>query len=100
MKKRVHDEISVLRAHDLPVTKAMVKVMVMSRLTDEQQQEIFPNGVTDWVYYQFLDDFDLNTEETKPLESARDLWLTSKVIANRSPALALCCSSHFALQPI
>jgi hypothetical protein len=85
LKKQVHDEITVLRAHDLPVTKEMVKVMVLSKLTDEEQQKLFPKGVTNRVYYGFLDDFDLNTEETKPLESARDLWLTSKVCREPNP---------------
>ena len=85
LKKQVHDEITVLRAHDLPVTKEMVKVMVLSKLTDEEQDELFPKGITSKVYYGFLDNFDLNTEQTKPLESDRDLWLTSTV---RMPAAA------------
>eukprot|EP00966_Prymnesium_polylepis_P141391 3265232-Prymnesium_polylepis.1 len=84
LQLEVHKEITVLREHDLPVTKAMVKCMVLSKLTDEQQQELFPKGVTNHVYYGFLDNMDLNTEETKPLESDRDLWLTSKA---RAPAL-------------
>ena len=92
LKAKVHDEIKVLRAHDLPVSKTMVKVMVLSKLTDEQQEELFPNGVSDKVYNSFLDDFDLNTEETKPLESARDLWLTSSVRKAHNRTLALACS--------
>ena len=61
--------------------------MVLSKLTDEQQQELFPKGISNKVYYGFLDDFDLNTEETKPLESACDLWLTSTVRrCHRAPA--------------
>eukprot|EP00966_Prymnesium_polylepis_P114538 2646556-Prymnesium_polylepis.1 len=46
LQKQVHEEIQVLRAHNLPVTKEMVCVMVLSRMTDEQQQELFPNGLT------------------------------------------------------
>mmetsp|Transcript_21057 Transcript_21057/g.47216 ORF Transcript_21057/g.47216 Transcript_21057/m.47216 type:complete len:163 (+) Transcript_21057:1050-1538(+) len=97
LKKEVHEEIAVLRAHDLPVTKDMVRAMVLSRLTDEQLETLFPKGITNDVYYRFLDSFDLNTEETKPLESTRDLWLTSTVRFFESTfafALAFCCSSH------
>ena len=49
------------------------------KLTEEQQAARFPNGITNKLYYKFLDNFDLNTEQTKPLEKDRDLWLTSKV---------------------
>jgi hypothetical protein len=85
LQQEVHKEIKVLREHDLPVTKSMVKCMVLSKLTDEEQDELFPKGITSKVYYGFLDNFDLNTEQTKPLESDRDLWLTSTV---RMPAAA------------
>jgi hypothetical protein len=78
LQAEVHKEISILREHDLPVTKSMVKCMVLSKLTDEQQQELFPKGITNRVYYGFLDKFDMHTEDTKPLETDRDLWLTSK----------------------
>ena len=101
LQAEVHKEISVLRQHDLPVTKSMVKCMVLSKLTDEQQEELFPNGITNRVYYGFLDNFDTNTEDTKPLESDRDLWLTSKVRSiacacahpGSGPLLALALSS-------
>eukprot|EP00966_Prymnesium_polylepis_P252083 5827843-Prymnesium_polylepis.1 len=87
LQEQVHTEIAMLRKYDLPVTKSLVKCMVLSKLTDEQQQELFPKGMTNRVYYTFLDNFDMNTEETKPLESDRDLWLTSKVpMPNRSHA--------------
>ena len=79
IQAEVHKEIQILRKHDLPVTKSMVKCMVLSKLTDEQQEDLLPKGITNRIYYGFLDSFDMNTEETKPLESDRDLWLNSKV---------------------
>ena len=78
LQSAVHEEIQVLRKHDLPVSKSLVKAMVLSKLTEEQQAEIFPKGMTNKVYYKFLDNYDMNTEQTKPLEKDRDLWLTSK----------------------
>jgi hypothetical protein len=39
-----------------------------------------PGGVmSDHVYYKFLDQSDMTSADVKPLESDRDLWLTSKV---------------------
>ena len=77
LQSEVHDEIKVLRKHDLPVSKTLIKVMVLSKMTEEQQAALFPKGITNKIYYKFLDNFDLNTEQTKPLEKDRDLWLTS-----------------------
>ena len=67
----------MLRKHDLPLSKGLVKTMILSKLTAEQQATRFPNGITNKVYYSFLDKFDLNTQQTKALEKDRDLWLTS-----------------------
>ena len=77
LQSEVHEEIKVLRKHDLPVSKTLIKVMVLSKMTEEQQAALFPKGITNKIYYKFLDNFDLNTEQTKPLEKDRDLWLTS-----------------------
>eukprot|EP00966_Prymnesium_polylepis_P322214 7378479-Prymnesium_polylepis.3 len=83
IQSKVHDEIAFLRKHDIPVTKCMVIALMLSHLTDEEQETLFPNGVSGKVYYAFLDHRDLNTVDTKPLESDRDLWLTSTVRARR-----------------
>lgn len=50
----MHKEICELRRHDLPVTKSLVKSMVLSRLTEEDVAERFPKGVSNRVYYTFL----------------------------------------------
>ena len=47
LQREVHEEIQVLRRHDLPVSKSLVKVMVLlSKLTEEQQTTLFPKGVS------------------------------------------------------
>ena len=79
LQREVHEQIVFFRKHDLPVTKPMIQTMMLAKLTDSEQERDFPKGISDEVYYSFLDRFDMNTEETKPLESDRDLWLTSKV---------------------
>jgi hypothetical protein len=103
VKDEVHEEIVILRKHDIPVSKGMVKVMLLSKMPDAEQDEKFPRGITDEVYYGFLDDKDMNTEQTKPLESERDLWLTSTVrrsyFETAPRPLALSPSRPLALSP-
>ena len=85
----VHAEVAEIRKHDLPVTKVMVKSMANSRIRNTPEEALFSkDGVTDKWYYSFLNRFDMNTDDTKPLETDRDLWLTSKVPKARIRACA------------
>ena len=79
VQQKVYEEIVFFRKHDIPTTRSMIKAMILSMLSDDDQERLFPKGVTNETYYRFLDSKDLNTEDTKPLDSDRDLWLTSKV---------------------
>ena len=76
-EEKIAEEIRFIRAHDLAFTKSMVKAAADSIIMDTPDADTFPNGVTDHWYYAFLDRWDMNTSDTKPLESDRDLWLTS-----------------------
>ena len=75
LEEKLRDEIAFMRKHDVPVTKPMILAMARS-MCDEHQLGVTPKNK--W-YYGFLDSYDLTSGDTKPLESDRDLWLTSTV---------------------
>ena len=72
-------EIALFRKHDLVVTKPTIKSMMLAKIQGTAEEELFPDGMTNEWYYGFLDRHDMSGADTKPLESDRDLWLTSKV---------------------
>jgi len=83
-ERALHKDIKFMRDHDVIVTKPMIKAMADARIKDTPEAEAFEDGaVGDAWYYGFLDRYDMHGDDTKPLESDRDLWLTSK---DRPPA--------------
>ena len=80
-EKELHSEIKQMRDHDITVTKSMVFAMANSLIRGRTEEGRFKDGVTDDWYYGFLDRYDMTADGTKPLESDRDLWLTSSVRA-------------------
>ena len=85
-ERQIHTELDYLRTHDIPLTKQMSMNIATSLIQGTDEAKKFKNGrVSDDWYYGFLDRWDMNTGDTKPLESDRDLWLTSEV----APSLLL-----------
>jgi len=89
---RIRSQIAFLRAHDIPVTKSTVMVFANDIILETGECKLFKGGVVsnDW-YYPFLDHYDMHKGESQPLESERDLWLTSTVL---SPARAPLLRRH------
>jgi len=78
-ESKINEEIRFYRQHDLPVTKPTVFAIANAAIANSGEQSKFgPNGVTNDWYYSFLDSKDCAVGDTRPLESDRDLWLTSK----------------------
>ena len=79
-RSTLDEEVRFLRKHNLPVTKQWVKSRAVSIVKGTPEEAKLPGGVmSDHVYYKFLDQSDMTSADVKPLESDRDLWLTSKV---------------------
>lgn len=78
-EKTLHDEIAFMRQHDITVTKSMIIAMATAKILETGESHVFKDGTpTDDWYYGYLDRYDMSSDDTKPLESDRDLWLTSK----------------------
>ena len=84
-ERSVANQVRDLRKHDLTVTKPTILAMVNAEIKGTTEEKLFPEGATDGWYYGFLDRNDMNGADTKPLESDRDLWLTSTVRATVNP---------------
>ena len=82
-RARLATDVRFLRKHNLPVTKGWVMgraLVLVQELQATADLVHFPGGrMSDHVYYKFLDDSDMSGGSGKPLESDRDLWLTSTV---------------------
>ena len=83
VEEQLRDEVAFMRKHDVPVTKPLILAMGQ-KLVNDQGLDV---TLTSHWYYGFLDSFDLSTGNTKPLESDRDLWLTSTVCISPKPGL-------------
>jgi len=78
-ERDLHSEVELMRRHDITVTKSMIFAMTQAKMKETGETHVFKDGMpTDQWYYAWLDRFDMSTDDTKPLESDRDLWLTSK----------------------
>jgi hypothetical protein len=79
-QEKLAADVRFLRKHNLPVTKAWVVARAWDVVQGTPDEAHFPQGVmSDHVYYKFLDESDMSGGSGQPLESDRDLWLTSTV---------------------
>lgn len=90
LKKETEDEIAkeirFYRAHSIVCTKPTIKCIANAIIQKTGEQDKFKDGeTTDHWYYGFLDRSDMSTGDSKPLESDRDLWLTSAVSRHPLP---------------
>lgn len=78
-EEKLAGEVRFIRAHDIPYSMCMIKAHMDGIIKGTPDEQAYPQGVTDEWYYRWLDAYDMSSGNTKPLESERDLWLTSTV---------------------
>ncbi len=70
--------VQEMRELTVPNLKCMVKAELNAMIRGTKYESLLPDGVTDKVYYNFLDRSDLYSNDTRPLEDDRLLWRHSE----------------------